>query len=70
VEQWAINENVHYNKWGDFSEHDFRLVVEAFQDLFGLFRCSSCGGFIYVTHVDQESDSIRCGCRAINGNLL
>jgi len=69
VEQWAINENVHYSKWGDFSEPDFRLVVEAFQDLFGLFRCSSCGGFIYVTHVDRESDSIRCGCGAINWNL-
>jgi energy-coupling factor transporter ATP-binding protein EcfA2 len=69
VEQWAINENVHYNRWGDFSEPDFRLVVEAFQDLFGLFRCSSCGGFIYVTHVDRESDSIRCGCGAINWNL-
>jgi hypothetical protein len=70
VEQWAINENVHYNKWGGFSEPDFRLVVEAFQDLFGLFRCSSCGGFIYVTHVDRESDSIRCGCGAINWNLV
>lgn len=69
VEQWAINENVHYNRWGESSEPDFRLVVEAFQDLFGLFRCSSCGGFIYVTHVDRKSDSIRCGCGAINWNL-
>ncbi len=39
AEQWAINANVHYNSWANFSENDFRPVAEAFQDLCGVFVC-------------------------------
>ena len=48
VEQWAVNENVHYNRWGDFNQQDFTPVVEAWRDLFGLFQCSDCGGSIFI----------------------
>lgn len=40
VEQWAVNANVHYNNWANFSRDDFYPVVEAFQDLFGHLSCS------------------------------
>lgn len=67
-EQWAINLNVHYNEWANFSQTDFRPVVEAFQDLFGLFICSNCGGILQLL-VQKESKLVRCGCGKVNWNL-
>ncbi len=37
AEQWAVNANVHYNNWSNFTATDFRPVVEAFPDVHGLF---------------------------------
>jgi recombinational DNA repair ATPase RecF len=69
VEQWAVNANVHYNAWADFLREDFRPVVEAFQDLYGLFRCNSCGGVLYVTSNGPRFASVRCNCGKVNWNL-
>jgi DNA repair exonuclease SbcCD ATPase subunit len=69
VEQWAINSNVHYNNWVSFSENDFRPVAEAFRDLHGLFRCSKCGGMLYLACTGPTPVSTRCNCGAVNWNL-
>ncbi len=69
VEQWAINSNVHYNNWVSFSENDFWPVAEAFRDLCGLFRCSKCGGMLYLACTGQIPVSVRCNCGAVNWNL-
>lgn len=70
VEQWGINENVHYSKWGDYSADDFRPIAEAFRDLFDLFRCSNCGSLLYVTEDKKELSNIRCNCEKVNWNLI
>lgn len=62
VEQWAINDNVHYNNWADFSPEDFRPVIEAFHDLFDLFRCSDCETLLRVTSIDSEMSGVTCQC--------
>lgn len=69
AEQWAVNANVHYNNWADFSEKDFRPVVEAFQDLFGLFLCSNCGGMLRLTKMGITPVGIRCNCGKVDWNL-
>jgi DNA repair exonuclease SbcCD ATPase subunit len=69
VEQWAINSNVHYNNWANFEENDFRPVAEAFRDLYGLFRCSKCGGMLYLARTGLTPVSVRCNCGAVNWNL-
>ena len=69
IEQWAINSNVHYNNWGNFLENDFRPVAEAFRDLHGLFRCSKCGGMLYLVCTGPTPVSLRCHCGAVNWNL-
>lgn len=69
AEQWAINANVHYNNWASFSENDFRPVVEAFQDLFGLFVCSGCGGILRVANTGMARVSVRCSCGKVVWNL-
>lgn len=69
AEQWAVNANVHYNNWADFSEKDFRPVVEAFQDLFGLFLCGNCGGMLRLTKVGITPISVRCNCGKVDWNL-
>ena len=48
IEQWIINDSVHYNNWANFSVNDFQPVVDAFQALYGLFICDKCGNMIYV----------------------
>ena len=54
VEQWGINEHVHYFKWGDFEPEDFRPISEAFRELFEIFRCNQCGSLLYVTEEKRE----------------
>jgi recombinational DNA repair ATPase RecF len=70
AEQWGINENVHYSKWGDFSKTDFMPIIEAFRDLHDLFKCSKCQGLLFVTLKDKEPQDLRCLCGQVNYNLL
>lgn len=69
AEQWAVNANVHYNNWANFSEKDFRPVVEAFQDLYGLFVCSVCGGMLSLATTGITPVAIRCTCGEVHWNL-
>lgn len=69
AEQWAVNANVHYNNWANFSEKDFRPVVEAFQDLYGLFVCSACGGMLSLATTGITPVAICCTCGEVHWNL-
>jgi len=68
VEQWAVNKAVHYNEWANFGKKDFEPVVKAFRDLCDHFRCAACGSWLYASP-KRASDSVRCGCNAVNINL-
>lgn len=70
AEQWAINPNVHYSRWAEFSSNDFRPVVDAFRDLFHLFLCSSCGGIISVSKQGTNATDVRCTCGEFHWNLV
>ena len=70
VENWAINANVHFNEWTNFSESDFRPVVEAYRDLWALFSCSKCGVLLRLTEKGNTLENIRCDCEKISWNLL
>ena len=70
AEQWAINANIHYNNWANFLEKDFRPVVDAFQDLYNLFTCSSCGGLLFLVSKETKLTSVRCNCGKVNINLV
>lgn len=69
VEQWAINDTVHYNAWENLSAAEFKPVVEAFQDLFDLFRCTTCGTMLRVETAGQTESTVRCDCGAVSWNL-
>lgn len=69
AEHWAVNANVHYNNWANFSEKDFRPVVEAFQDLYGLFICSSCRGILSLATTGKTPVAVRCNCGKVDWNL-
>lgn len=70
AEQWAINENIHHNNWENFEKNDFIPVVQAFQDLFALFTCSTCGKMLYVTQSSGVLHTIKCDCGVVNWNLI
>jgi hypothetical protein len=70
AEQWAVDANVHYNNWINFSKKDFRPVVEAFQDLCGLFLCSGCRAMLRVASTDGAPATLRCGCGKVDWNLV
>jgi energy-coupling factor transporter ATP-binding protein EcfA2 len=70
AEQWAVNANVHYNNWANFSASDFRPVVEAFQDLCGLFVCSKCGVILRLATTEMVPVSVRCNCGKVDWNLV
>ncbi len=69
-EQWAVNENVHYNNWANFSKEDFSPVVQAFHDLFGLFQCPDCGAILSIASTGTEPANLRCYCGKVNWNLV
>jgi hypothetical protein len=70
AEQWAVNANVHYNEWANFSRDDFQPVVDAFRDLFGLFFCPNCGGMYHVVTEGATISSVQCNCGMVHWNLL
>lgn len=70
AEQWLVNENLHYNNWGNFSPVDFRPVVDAFHDLFDLFYCHKCDGMLNLEKEKTKMKSLRCPCGEINWNLV
>jgi hypothetical protein len=70
AEQWAVNTSVHYNNWANLEINDFKPVVEAFQDLFGLFSCSNCGGMLHLSLSGNSPSNLRCKCGNVNWNLI
>ncbi len=70
IEQWAVNANVHYNNWAQFSPSDFQPVLEAFQDLFLLFECSQCSSLLSVTTIGPEMQGVKCSCGKVSWNLV
>ena len=70
AEQWAINANVHYNNWANMGKEDFMPVVQAFQDLCGLFICSKCGSLIKLAMVGLKPKSVVCNCGKVDWNLV
>jgi energy-coupling factor transporter ATP-binding protein EcfA2 len=70
VEQWAVNENVHYSRWGEFTPEDFQPVVEAWRDLLNLFVCPSCQGSLFLAMDKKKATSMRCRCGAVDWNLV
>lgn len=71
TEQRAINKSVHFNDWENFTDAEFRKVVQAFKDLLDHVRCSNskCGGYPYLLPRKGSSEQMRCSCGAINVNL-
>lgn len=69
AEQWAVNANVHYNNWANFSPNDFRPVVEAFQELYALFVCNECGGMLRLATMGITPVTLRCNCGKVDWNL-
>lgn len=69
AERWAVDASVHYNSWADLWVNDFRPVVEAFQDLCGLFLCSACGGMLRLATTDHSRVSVGCPCEEVHWNL-
>ena len=69
MEQWGINENVHYNKWSEFSKKDFLPIVDAFQDLENIFRCPQCQGTLSVSMNGETPTILKCQCANVSHNL-
>lgn len=69
AEIWAVNTTVHYNNWSTLTPTEFRPIVEAFNDLWNIFRCTSCSSMLSCIQEEKESVSVRCKCGKINWNL-
>jgi hypothetical protein len=71
IEQWAINRNVHYDRWQGFDRKDFEPVVEAFRNLFKLFICDRCNSII--SRLDRAGASpismITCSCQKVQWDI-
>lgn len=63
IEQWIINDSVHYNSWANYTANDFRPIVEAFQDLFDIFSCVKCESLLTIsTNIKKRAVGVRCNC--------
>jgi hypothetical protein len=69
AETWAVNANVHFNEWAEFSTEDFRPVVEAYRALFACFVCESCGVLLRIIEEGTTAIALRCDCNRTNWNL-
>jgi hypothetical protein len=70
AENWAVNPTVHYNEWAsDLTRDDFRPVFEAYERLFKVFLCSTCGSFLRAVEEGKKFTSLRCNCGLLTWNL-
>jgi hypothetical protein len=69
VEQWAVNNAVHYNEWANFGRKDFEPVVAAFKKLLDSFRCDKCSSWLYVMPPRGAPEMLRCQCTSVSMNL-
>lgn len=69
-ENWQINTAVHFNEWADLKKEDFTPVVSAFQTFTGAFGCGTCNEMYFVAPTRGKKEGLRCGCGALNLNLL
>lgn len=69
AEQWAINPNVHFNAWADFSRQDLEPVVETMQELCQQFKCSTCDGALEAQSVGMDVKFVKCPCGNVSLNL-
>lgn len=71
IEQWAINRNVHYDRWQGFDRKDFEPVVEAFRSLFKLFICDRCNSII--SRLDRAGagpiSMVTCSCQKVQWDI-
>lgn len=70
IEQWAINESIHYNKWSDLDKAEFQPVIDAFKELFSLFECT-CGSTISLVEKGGKDPKkvVTCSCGKIFWNV-
>lgn len=69
AEQWAMNSSIHYNKWENMQEQDFRQVVDAFKNLCAKFSCSRCNSLLRLFKANNEKGALQCECAKISFNL-
>jgi energy-coupling factor transporter ATP-binding protein EcfA2 len=69
LETWAVNANVHFNEWADFTVADFTPVLAAYDQLFGLFLCDICGSTLHLIEENNTPVGFRCDCAITNWNL-
>jgi recombinational DNA repair ATPase RecF len=69
TESWAVNANVHFNQWAEFSEQDFAPVLKAYECLFDLFFCETCGSSLQLLEDGHVPVALRCSCGKTNWNL-
>lgn len=62
LEQWAVNANVHFNKWAEMSKKDFEPVLEAFRELFDLFICPTCKSLLYLSQGKSGENKLTVSC--------
>lgn len=61
-EQPAVNWNVHFNEWANFSRQDFEPVVESMQELYQQFICNECNGVLEATGDGAGVSVVKCPC--------
>ncbi len=68
-EAWVVNRAVHFNEWANFTEAEFREVVEAFKSLLAQLRCASCESWLYTSPKKGHPENLRCRCGSVMLNL-
>ncbi|WP_246682674.1 hypothetical protein [Mesorhizobium sp. B3-2-1] len=69
-DNWQINTAVHFNEWADLNRSDFAPVVTAFRGFADAFTCDKCSEIYFVSPDRGKKEALRCGCGALNLNLL
>jgi energy-coupling factor transporter ATP-binding protein EcfA2 len=61
-----VNRNIHYSVWHQASAQDFRGVVNAFRELWALFKCPDCESVLTLSTRQEGPDSIVCNCGRVS----
>lgn len=68
-EWWQLNATVHFNKFIQLEDREFREVIAAFSDILSTMRCETCQHYVELERHGGASEFIRCYCGGIDINL-
>jgi recombinational DNA repair ATPase RecF len=69
IDQWIINQTLHFNRWLQATPGDFRPIIAAFSALRKCFLCAHCETLLHLVRNGSGDSFLQCSCGSSSWTL-